>query len=238
MLTSTKIRFDKSGYYFIGLTIIIFAGFWPSYFSGFFTGEYDFSFYFHFHAALALLWMCLLIIQPILIRNKKLALHKMFGKLSYLLMPALLISVLLILNSGLKRVPEEERTFSNVLVVIRDIILLSTAFTIAIRHRRNVNIHARAMIITGIVFIEPALARLMGGVVFKGQGPVGFIVTAAVIAGLLILLIIKERKQKNGRWLFPALLGVYLLAYTLIFGGIELSFLDGIIKWYAVLPLT
>ncbi|MFT3702070.1 MAG: hypothetical protein QM802_06860 [Agriterribacter sp.] len=238
MAIIAKLRFDKSGYYFIGLAFIIFAGFWNSYFSRFFSGNNDYSFYFHFHAAMALLWLSMLIIQPILIRRKDLPLHKTLGKLSYVLMPVLLISVLLVLNSVLKAAPVEFQTFSGVLVVVRDLLLLGVSFGIAVWYRRNMPIHARAMVITGIVFIEPALARLMGGVIFKGHGSVGFIVTASLIVALLITLIICERKQKSGRWLFPSLLAVYLVAYTLIFSEAKLGFLDGLIRWYARLPLT
>lgn len=238
MATTAKLRFDKSGYYFMGLALIAFGGFWNSYFSRFFSGNNDYNFYFHFHATMALLWLSMLIIQPILIRRKALRLHKTLGKLSYVLMPLLLISVMLVLNNVLKRAPVEFQTFSDVLVVVRDLLLLSVAFAIAIWYRRTMPIHARAMIITGIVFIEPALARLMSGVVFKGHGSLGFIITASMVVALLITLIIRERRQKSGRWLFPALLVVYLVAYTLIFSGAKLSFLDDFIRWYARLPLT
>jgi hypothetical protein len=57
----------------------------------------------------------MLITQPILIRKKKLVLHKLIGKASYAVMPLLLISVLLILNAGLKAVPIEEITFTAIL---------------------------------------------------------------------------------------------------------------------------
>ncbi len=71
-----KIRFDKSGYYFIGLVVLAFLGFWATYFSKFFDGETKFNFYFHFHAAMVSLWILALIVQPILIGKKKLAIHK------------------------------------------------------------------------------------------------------------------------------------------------------------------
>src|ERR1700712_3913685 len=105
---TAKLRFDKSGYYFIGLVAIVFLGFWPSYFSRFFNGTNNYSFYFHFHAIMMSLWVAILITQPILIRKKKLAVHRLIGKLSYVIMPVLLISVLLILNTGLKAGPKAE----------------------------------------------------------------------------------------------------------------------------------
>lgn len=234
---AAKIRFDSSGYYFVGLMALVFAGFWKSYFSGFFSGTNDYNFYFHFHAAMMLLWVAALIAQPILIRKKKLAIHRIVGKLTYLLMPVMLVSVLLILNSGLKRLPEEEISFSQVIFPVRDFFLLAIAFSIGVWHRRNVQIHARAMVITGIVFIEPALFRLLG-IVFKGMGPVGFFIGVFMILSLLITLIIKERKQKSARWLFPAFLIIDVIVYLILIFGIPLTFLDPVVKWFARLPLT
>lgn len=233
-----KLRLDLSGYYFIGLVLLLLLGFWPSYFSKFFSGTNDFNFYFHFHAIMMAVWALILIVQPLLIRKKKLTIHRLIGKLSYVIMPTLLLSVLLILNSGLKGVPEQELTFMALLLPLRDLFLLITAFTIAVWYRRNINIHARAMIVTGIVFIEPALARFLVRVVFKGFGATGFIITCLLMCALLITLIIVERKQKQGRWIFPSLLAVYLIAYTLMISQIQFPVLDIFVRWFAKLPLT
>ena len=153
-------------------------------------------------------------------------------------MPLLLISVLLVLNSKIRNSAANEITFNNFLVVFRDILLLSTAFSIGIYHRHNVQIHARAMIITGIVFIEPALSRFLSGMVFKNMGLLGGLVTIALILGLLITLIIMERKQKSGRWLFPSVLVIYIIAYIILIFEIPLTFLDPIPRWFAGISLT
>lgn len=233
-----KIRFDKSGYYFTGLLILVFLGFWKSYFSRFFNGTNDYNFYFHFHAVMMLLWVLILITQPLLIRKKKLHEHRFFGKVSYFIMPLLLISVLLVLNSGLKEIPANEITFNTVLFPCRDILLLACAFSVGVWYRHNVQVHARAMIITGIVFIEPALFRFFSGVVFKGMGAMGFYVGVVLIVGLLITLIIIERKQKSGRWLFPAFLAIDVLVYCIVLSEVPLTFFDPLVRWYAKLPLT
>ena len=79
-----KIKFDKAGYYAIGLIALALLGFWPTYFSKFFDGTANFNFYFHFHFAMASLWIMLLIVQPILIKKKKLSIHRKIGKLSFI----------------------------------------------------------------------------------------------------------------------------------------------------------
>lgn len=238
MIAVPKIRFDKSGYYFIALLVLALAGFWRSYFSTFFDGSRNFSFYFHFHAVMMLLWVAILIVQPLLIRTKKLQLHRFIGKLTYVLMPVMLLSVLLVLNSGLKKVPEAELAFTGIIFPVRDFLLLATAFTIGVIYRRNVQVHARAMIITGIVFIEPALFRFLGGVVFKGMGPVGFLVGVFLILSLLTTLIILERKQKTARWLFPSFLAIDIVLYCILIFEVPLNIFDPVVRWFARLPLT
>lgn len=225
--TVPKIRFDKSGYYFIILLALAFAGFWRSYFNQFFSGTNTYNFYFHFHAVMMVLWVSILIAQPLLIRKKKLNIHRIIGKITYVLMPVMLLSVLLVMNSSMKAVPENQITFATVIFPVRDFFLLLVFFTIGLIYRRNVQVHARAMIITGIVFIEPALFRFIG----SGFG-------IPVIIALLVTLIIMERKQKSGRWLFPAFLMVDVAVYLMLALQLSLSFLDPVVKWFAKLPLT
>lgn len=229
-----KIRFDKSGYYFIGLMALAFLGFWRSYFSRFFAGNNDYNFYFHFHAVMMVLWVLLLIIQPLLIRKKLLPIHRIIGKISYVIMPLMLLSVLLVLNSGLKTVPANEITFRRVLFPVRDFLFLLTFFSIAVIYRRKVQIHARAMVLTGIVFIEPALFRFLGGLF----GQIGAITGMLLILAIPITLIIRERKQKTARWLFPVFLIVDVIIYLVVIIPVPLSFLDPVARWFAALPLT
>ncbi len=154
---TSKIRFDKSGFYFIGLVGIVLLGFWPSYFSKIFNGTENYSFYFHFHVAMMSLWLLALITQPILIRKKKLAVHKFIGRLTYILMPLLFISVILLthfrINDHARIVNNQKLYGPHLMVPFKDLLILGTAYIIAIVYRHDINIHARAMVATGIVFI-------------------------------------------------------------------------------------
>lgn len=154
-----KLRFEISGYYFIGLIALVVLGFWPSYFAKFFNGTADFNFYFHFHASMVILWIAMLITQPLLIRKKKLALHRLIGKLSYVVFPLIFISVILLVHS--RHNIDQEDLDIRLFVPFKDLIILATAYYIAIRYRHDINLHARGMVATGIVFIEPALVRFI-----------------------------------------------------------------------------
>jgi hypothetical protein len=229
-----KLRYDTAGYYFIGLFALVIFGFWPSYFAKFVNGKADFTFYFHFHAAMVTLWIFMLIVQPLLIRKKKLALHRLIGKLSYFLFPLIFISVILLVHSR-HNIAEKELDI-NLFVPFKDLLILGTACFIAIKYRHDINLHARGMVATGIVFIEPALARLI--INLFGASPAAYLVTIAIIYSLLIGLIIAERHQKKGRWVFPLVLGLYIIVHSIIIFNIHIGIWEAFVKWFIVLPLT
>ncbi|MFK7936541.1 MAG: hypothetical protein AB8G22_23705, partial [Saprospiraceae bacterium] len=185
-----KLDFEKSGYFFIGLLVLVVLGFWPSYFSKFFDGTADFNFYFHFHAVTATLWLILLIMQPIFIRKKKLRLHRLFGKFSYVLVPLIFISVMLLAHNRITDNPEELGI--NLWIPFKDLFILGVAYFIAIKYRHSVQIHARGMIAAGIVLIEPALVRFILYIFFPDAGfaPEGYLVTLIIIYSLFISLIL------------------------------------------------
>ena len=234
-LAKPKLRFDSSGYYFIGLFALALLGFWPSYFSKFFSGKAGFSFYFHFHAIMMGLWIGALVVQPILIRKKKLTWHRFIGKLTYLLMPLLFIAVMLLAHS---RHPLDQENLDTALFVpFKDLLILGTMYIIAIWYRHDVHVHARAMVATGIVFIEPALVRFIG-YIFTSNGMAAYLATIAILYLLLIGLMIKERKQKRGRWVFPLTLGMYIVVHAILISGVHIGIWQSFSKWFAGLPLT
>jgi hypothetical protein len=236
-LLKSKIRFDEAGYYLLGVLLLIFIGFWPSYFSRFFNGTLDYSGYFHFHAVIVLLWMAVLITQPFLIRNKKFAIHRIIGKSTYLLFPLIIVSVVLLTHS---LIPVYEGDLAEVLFVpFKDLFTLSIAYGIAIYFRHNIEIHARGMIATGIIFIEPALARfsfrIFGNDSFNSMP---YILTVCFMYVILIILIVAERKRKSGRWVFPLILALLILVHSIRIFSIRLGFWESFVDWFASLPLT
>jgi len=194
-----NIRFEKSGYFFIGLVLLVFLGFWPTYFSKYVDGTANFNMYFHFHGLMASLWIIMLIIQPILIRKKKLPLHRIIGKLSYIILPLFFISVILLKHHRIGGIIIENLGAS-LWLQLKDIVIIGVMYIIAIVNRHNIQIHARAMIATGIVFIEPTLGRFIIITVLPDSDfLIGFLITIGIMYALLIWLIYLERKQTSGR---------------------------------------
>ncbi|RZK44029.1 MAG: hypothetical protein EOO90_01880 [Pedobacter sp.] len=180
-----NIAFDKSGYYSTILIFLVLLGFWPTFFSKYINGTADFGAYFHFHGAMATAWIGLLIIQPILIRKKKRALHIAVGRLSYVILPLFFASVILLKHHTLGGVVTETLGAS-LWIQVKDLVIIGVMFTIAIVNRRNMPVHARAMIATGVVFIEPALVRFFINVVFPDNIPAAFGATMLMEYGLMI----------------------------------------------------
>lgn len=234
MAVSNKIQFEKSGYYLFALLGVAILGFWPSYFSKFIDGTADFTQYIHAHATVMMLWVFMLIAQPILIRKGNLSLHRLLGKVSYVLFPLVIIAGALLAH----HTADPNANFMSLFIPFKDIIVLLVAFGIAIYYRKDVAIHARAMIATAIPFLEPALVRFLGWILPEGFSMNRYLYTVLIMDFILIALIIKERKEKRARWVFPLILGIYLVIQFIIFSRIEIPFFQLFADWFVALPLT
>ena len=118
----------------------------------------------------------------------------------------------------------------------KDIIILLIAFYIAIRYRKTMNIHARGMIATGIVFIEPALVRLINNYIIPL--PEGYILNIVIIYLLLGYLIYRERRSKKGRWVFPIILAMYIVVHFIILNGVNIEIWNSFTLCFMNLPLA
>ena len=228
-------KFKYVDYYFLSFIILIIIGFWPTYFSKFFDGTADFNHYFHFHAITAVLWVLFLIVQPMLIRLKKFRVHRLVGKFSYLLVPILFISVLLLAHSRID--PNIENLPGRLWIPFKDLIIFSFGFGVAIRFRKKVSVHARGMVVAGMALIEPTFVRLVINVIGI-EPPLGYYLGIAPVYLILIILIIKERNEGKSRWVFKWALGLFLFIHIIRIFKIILPLWDDFAHWFISLPLT
>jgi len=234
------IRFEKSAYYFAGFLVLAIIGFWPSYFSGVFQGHSDRAVYFHLHTVMVSLWLVLLIVQPLLISRRRLQLHRLLGRSSYVVFPLLLLSVLLLAHSRIPAhivmVDNAPNVGQHLFIPFKDLLILCVAFFIAIQWRHVVAIHARGMVATGLVFIEPALVRLFRNVL--GATDHFFPFSLLTLYLILVALMVAERRQQRGRWVFPLILGLYVIVHTIIIFHVQIGPWNRFATWFAALPLT
>jgi len=227
--------FNKSGYYFIILFFLAVTGFWSSYFSKLFS---EIDAYVHFHAVTMMLWVFMLISQAFLIRYKKLSQHKFIGKLSYGLVPVLVVSLILLAHSQIT-IHEYGISYSRLYILFLQLSLLVIfviAYGLAIIYRRSPEHHARYMIATSLTLIDPAIARIplnLPPLPFSYQ-----VLTFSLIDLILLVLIIMERNRPGGREVFPVMLLIFVIFQGLNLTWTDSTTWDNFSLWFAKLPLT
>lgn len=215
------------------LMLLAIIGFWPTYFSQLF-GPGGFNGYFHFHAAMATLWIIILIIQPVLIRTKRYALHRRIGTIAHIVLALFFLSVILLTHHQLSSA--ESIRYVSAFIPCRDLVIVGVAYTIAMRYDQVIGIHARGMIATGIAFIEPSLIRAISSVFPDLDHK--YYWTIGITYVIIMLLIIIGRKQKPGRWVFPLILGIYIVAHVIIIRRLPLGYFEDAVDWFVSLPIT
>jgi len=232
--------YKYSGFYFIVLLILSVIGFWQSYFSKLYNDFIfsDISSYVHFHAVTMLLWIAFLITQGFLIQFKKQSLHRFIGKLSYGLVPLLIISLILLAHSQIV-IHEFGITYSRLYILFLQLSLLVIfiiAYGLAIYFRKNPARHARYMICTALTMIDPIVARIplnLPPLPFSYQ-----VLTFTLTDLILIILIFLERRHKHGREVFPIMLLVFVFFQRLNLTWTRSNIWDNFSLWFAELPLT
>ena len=189
------------GYFLLLLIPLIFAGFYRSYFQPFPNFGANITVFVHLHAFIASIWVLLLIVQPFLILNKKNALHRKVGKLSYFVFPLLIVSFI---PQILKIIRTEEK--ANLFFPLGDGVLLITFYSLAIYYRKESSKHMRYMIASALVLLGPTWGRI-GGSLLGMSDLLTQNVQYAIIYSILAALTLYDIRNKNNY--FPYLLAIF-----------------------------
>ncbi len=232
--------YKNSAFYFIGLFFVALIGFWQSYFSKFFDGVKFNSIdgYIHFHAATMVLWITLLITQALLIRFKHNSWHRLLGRFSFVLVPLVIISLILLAHSQIV-LGDYGVTYNRLYILFLQLSLLVIfviAYVLAMINRKTPARHARYMIATSLTLIDPAVARLpinLPDIPFSYQ-----VYTFSLIDLILVILIIAEYRQQRGREVFPIMLAIFVFFQWLNLTWTRSEWWDNFALWFAMLPLS
>lgn len=219
----------------IAFTIFIFIiahiGFYKKYIALFPTFE-DTSFVTHYHATLMFLWLALLVVQPILILTKKTELHKIIGRVGYIVAPLLVLSMFLITNQGylskLKRMTEVE-ALAAISVSIPDFFAFAFLYGLAIYYRKKADWHSRYMIATIFPIIGAAIVRILRRN-FGITTPLDIEIVFYMSNILCILFIIADFKSKKYQPYLITL--VILVVEQLIWTSRYTDTWQSFAKWY------
>jgi hypothetical protein len=200
-------------YFSVFILIITIAGFYKTYLVKFPTFE-GFTNAHHLHGALALTWILMLIVQPLLIQRKRLDWHRIVGKVSYVTMPLLILSFFFVAKAGYERnikVMPEADALAELANGTPDIFIMSIVYALAIYFKKNTAFHLRFMSATGLMVLGPGLGRFL--IVFCGL-PFHLAIPLIILfsTGIgLIWLIIDIRKKYSA---FP--MGVFVVDGILV----------------------
>lgn len=205
--------YKNLGYLLILLIPFTFLGFYKTYFNQFPTFK-ETSAFIHIHAAIASIWILMLIVQPLLIRRKKYKLHKTIGGISYVVFPLLILSFI---PQMIRLVTSDNPAF--LFFPLSDSIALIIFYSLAIYHRRDMSKHMRYMIGTAIVFLSPTLGRI-GPLWFGVSDVVNQNVIYVIIYLILFGLIFLDRKNNKKYQPYILILSVWIIhqiTFNLIF---------------------
>lgn len=174
-------------------------GFYQSYTSQF-PNFVDKTATIHIHGIFLMMWMGLLIVQPLLISTGRPKLHRAIGKVSYVLGPLIVVTMFLVGKGSYGRaiglIPEKENLTFMVLD-IRGYLTFAIFWALAMFYRKIPASHMRYMIATGIIAIGPGVGRGLTNSFGLGFGPALTITDVLDLAIVGFLLGYDIYKKKN-----------------------------------------
>ncbi|PKQ44261.1 hypothetical protein [Confluentibacter flavum] len=147
-------HYRKLGYIFLLIIPLVIIGFYPSYFGLFPEFNEHIDVFVHIHFLLSLVWIAILITQPLLIINKKYKWHKRIGRSTYIIFPLWILSFLVMIYKVIQKEHYDYLVFP-----IGNMLILIILYVLAIKHRKKTAKHMRYMIASGIVLIDPTIGR-------------------------------------------------------------------------------
>ncbi len=235
----------RHAHWFVGLTLVVIVwGFWGSYFTP--IGEVPLAF--HVHAITALAWVGLLLLQHWTIHHRHRDLHRTAGKLSLALFPFLIVGFVMIINVSAQGYIHAERASdaylnpSFALAMVFAITAYVVLYYQALKHRRNIRLHAGYMLATPIILFESPFSRVMLNdlpfLVFTSspfpQRALDAIVIAMVASAAFALVVYWRVGRAGVPFLFAAIL--LLAESAAMYGGTHLSAVHAGLTLYAQLP--
>jgi hypothetical protein len=186
--------YKNIGLFFIAILVIVFLGFFKTYF-GLFPSFNKVTTIQHIHGLLFVLWFLMLIVQPVLIKKRKYKWHRVIGKVSYFLVPMIVISIFFIAKELYDTSPAtQSQKIATLYIPFYQIVDFVTLYILAIYYKKKISYHLRYMIATSLAVYGAALKRFFTN--FLGvTGLNGFLYTFIITDLILLGFIFYDRKH-------------------------------------------
>jgi hypothetical protein len=230
-----KFLFPKLAWFLVLLIPLTFFGFYPSYFSILLSPMDNI---YHLHAFCMVLWILMSITQPFLIQQKKIAAHKLIGKISYGIMPLVFITGYLVIRhtyyTNLHRYSDKV-TVGTLSLNQKEILTKAAAsidigliyflwllifYVLAIINRKKILFHATYMFAAILTLLGPTTDRLIYTITDVLTLNYNFIAQNAVLIFIVFVLFgLCIYQKRNGYSIKPAsaALIIYLLGIAVFF---------------------
>jgi hypothetical protein len=196
-ISQTDIKHIITG--MILMFIVVHIGFHATYIKHFpeFT---KFIWIHHVHGALMGAWVLLLVVQPVLIYNRRFTAHGFLGKLTYVLAPLVIISMFFIARENyqtgiLKKTSVDVMAIQS--ITWMQLFMFVLFYSLAIYHRKITAMHMRFIIGTAILMIGPSMNRILISY-FPDMGaanilPIVLYLKTAIAASLFFMDVAKKK---------------------------------------------
>lgn len=193
----------------------------------------------HVHAALMTIWCLMLIAQPFLIRRNLRPWHRAIGRFSYLVVPSIAVSWVLLIHLRASAMPEAvfNREGKFFYLPIVSSVLFVAAWVMAIVRRTTPPLHARYMVCTALAAVDAVVSRLVFAHTAPFENPlmyqvIGFGLTDAI---LLVLLLVDRGPHRRA---FAHMFVLFVTLHAFWFTGGQMPFWLEAVRWFRALPLT
>lgn len=228
-----------------GIFLLALPAFWPNYFSRLLDQS---TWRFHFHGLTTIAWCALMVAQAYLIRANHRAAHKSLGKLSYVLAPAIVLSILLLAHYQYSPNGITEGMLYFTALPIALALQFAAAYGFAIYHRRNAPVHARFMVCTALpmlpaildrvnsfYLIPPDRARFLPQIAGEPQY---WLISWGIIDAFLVVMAVWDWRSRRRLNVFPVLFLVFVSLEVLTATIYQTPAWISFTQWFFSLPLS
>lgn len=220
------------------LFLLAFGAFWPMYLSKPFA---TLDRYTHVHAAFGLAWMALLVAQPLAVRRGRIATHRALGRVAYVVAPAFVVSGILLAHFRFAAM--DEQTLASeayfLYLPLHTAVLFGIAAGLGFYYRRQTALHARFMASTGLLLIDPVIARLLVFNFPRLPGTTTYeLITFAIADLAFVALVLGFRPNVQDARPLWCFFGVMVGVHALWFTFAQTATWSAFARWFSALPLT
>jgi hypothetical protein len=200
------------GFAFLFLVPAVALGFYFPYFS--LIPDFDPSItpLIHVHAIALMLLVALFVIQPLLVQFKNFTFHRILGRLTYVLVPLVAVSVIGVIikefDAGLAGQMTLATDLKSIYPDVASLLLSITFYLLAIKNRRSAPAHMRYMIAFALCVAPAATNRVMGYWLDFGRFASG-VVSDVLVCVIYVALIFFDRRHDANYRPYVLALGLY-----------------------------